>query len=198
MTAISDRRLLALSAFFACMMELCALFLASTDRHWLTHSKRDALLDSSKFVEAEIVQMPEQAHLVEEKKVAAPSPKEAAISKRVGVGRKAKPGENTVTDQNVTQAAPPIPASHGPVVISSPSPKIPSYLQDRNLKASVVIDFAIAADGSSSPRLVGSSGNEELDALAIASAKRWQFRPAEKDHQAIYSKIRLRINFEVN
>lgn len=187
-----------LSAVVACALELFALYLASGDRHWLTHSKKDVLLDSSKFVEAEVVQMPKEAHLTEEKKVAAPAHKEFAISKRAGVGRKAQSSESAMPVQNQTQAAPSMPSSHGPVVISSPSPKLPAYLQEQNLKASVVIDFSIAADGSPNPRLVGSSGNEELDALAIATAKNWQFRPAEKDHQAVYSKVRLRINFEVN
>jgi len=74
---------------------------------------------------------------------------------------------------------------------------IPSYLQDQNFKTSVVIDFFVSALGSVTPKLVGSSGNEELDALALNTAKKWQFRAAEKDHHTIDSKVRLRIIFEV-
>lgn len=74
---------------------------------------------------------------------------------------------------------------------------IPAYLQNQELKTSVVIDFFINSQGGVTPRLVGSSGNEELDAIAIEAVKKWQFRPAENDHHAIDSKVRLRIVFEV-
>jgi TonB family protein len=193
-----DRRALAVSAFLACAMELGAMIWASSDRQCLTQVEKDKLIDSSRFVEAEVLRLPEKAHLVEQKKVAIPAPKETAVSTKVGVGRRAKPGENSVPDHNQTQTAPPLAASHGPIVVSSPLPAIPPYLKDKDLKASVVIDFAVFPDGTTQPRLAGSSGNEELDALAIAAAHRWLFRPAEKDHQAIYAKVRLRINFEVN
>jgi TonB family protein len=61
-----------------------------------------------------------------------------------------------------------------------------------------VIEFLITASGGVTPRLLRSSGNDELDAIALTTVKKWQFRPAEQDHKAIDSKIRLRIVFEVH
>jgi TonB family protein len=51
--------------------------------------------------------------------------------------------------------------------------------------------------GVVTPRLLSSSGNEELDVIALNTSRQWQFRPAESDHVAIDSKVRLRILFEV-
>jgi TonB family protein len=60
-----------------------------------------------------------------------------------------------------------------------------------------VIDFFVDSQGESTPRLVGSSGNEELDAITLATVKKWQFRPAEQDGKPIDAKTRLRVEFEV-
>ena len=142
----------------------------------------------------------EEAHLTEEKHAATPAPPqhEAAISKNPNQGRKSKPNENPFPEQNQTKEGPPMAPTHGPVALFAPPPQIPSYLQNQNLKASAVIDFLITAQGGVTPRLVGSTGNEELDAIALAAARNWQFRPAEKDHKPVDSKVRLRIVFEVN
>ena len=168
-------------------------------QHWIAHPGHTGL-DTEKFIEAQVFEAPpEQAHLVEEKKIAAPKPvtHEATLSKKPNQGREAKPGENAMPEKNVTQAGPPPLATHGPVAVFAPAPTIPEYLKDQEIKSTAVIDFYVTAQGGVNPRLVGSTGNEELDALALATAKKWQFRPAEQDHKPIDSKVRLRIVFEV-
>ena len=153
-------------------------------------------------IEAEIFEKPaEQSHLSEEKpKVRVVQKAEPVLSKRVDMGKAATAEEvnKALQDQNQTEAAKPAPVSHGPVVISSDAPKLPSYLRDQNLKTNVLIEFMIAADGKVEAHLLGTSGNEELDALALRAARDWKFNPAVQNNQPIASKVRLRINFEVN
>lgn len=193
----SKHRVLLWSAGVAFVLEAIIVTATGWEEHWLSHPPKPGQ-DENRFIEAQIYQAPqERPHLVEEKKTASPpAQKEAAISVKPGSG-KANPSPTPFDAENKTESGPKSMPNHGPVVVFSPAPVIPSYLQDKNLKTTVIIDFYISAQGVTTPRLVGSSGNEELDAIALGAAKRWQFRPAEKDHKAIDSKTRLRINFEV-
>jgi TonB family protein len=125
---------------------------------------------------------------------------EVTVSKVLNKGKEASTEMKKVLESdNQTVATSPLEASsHGPVVESAPTPKLPSYLKEQNLKTSILIEFLIAANGQAKANLLGTSGNEELDALALKTAQSWKFRPAKKDGKAIDSKVRLRINFEVN
>lgn len=164
--------------------------------HWLSHPQKTGL-DESRFVEADVFQFPEEAHLVEEKPAAASAPKaEVAISTSPSA-KKTDPASAPLDEENKTESGPKLAPNHGPVAIYAPPPVLPSYLQDQDLHAHVLIDFYVTAQGGVTPRLVGSSGNEELDAIALETVSKWQFRPGEKDHHAIDAKVRLRIIFEV-
>lgn len=179
----------------ALLLEAIVLVAVGTHEQWLGHHEKAA--DESNFIEAQVF-VPQQTHLVEESKPkAAPARREATISKDPNKGREAKPEEKAASEQNKTEGGPKLAATHGPVAIFSPAPKIPPSLEEGDLHTSVVIDFFVAADGSAIPRLVGSSGNEELDAIAIAAAKKWRFQAAEQDHHPLDAKVRLRILFEV-
>jgi TonB family protein len=187
-------------AFLAAFLfEAVVLTLVAWDQHWLAHPQRPTLNDDQ-FIEAQIYQMPPEAHLTApEIAKPAPQPKEAAISKEVGKGRKAKPNESALPESNQTQSSSgPVGATHGPVPIYNPTPILPAYLQNQDINTAVVIEFLITSAGGVTPRLLRSSGNDELDAIAIGTVKKWQFRPAEQDHKAIDSKIRLKIVFEVH
>lgn len=178
----------------ALVLELAVLLLLGTRDQWLLH--RHKALDESNFIEAQVF-IPPETHLVEEKPKATLAKPEATLSKDPAKGREAKPNEKAIPEENKTESGPRLAPTHGPVALFSPAPKIPAYLQENDLHASVVIDFFVAANGSAEPRLVGSSGNEELDAIAIAAAKKWRFQAAETDHKATDAKVRLRILFEV-
>lgn len=184
------------SAGIALLIEAVALTLAGWNGHWMVHPKKSA--DTSNFIEAQVYEAPKETHLVDQAKpVAAPARHEVTLSKIPNHGRQAKPEESKIQEENQTESGPKYAPTHGPIAIFSPPPVIPSYMQDRDLKASVVIDFLVSGQGNTTPRLVGSSGDEELDAIALAAVKKWQFRPAESDHHPIDSKVRLRIVFEV-
>jgi TonB family protein len=191
-----ESKILFAAAGVAFLLESVVLISVGLQQAWLSKPPAKQL-DASQFIEAQMIQAPEEPHLKDEKKIAAPAPKEVALSKKVDQGRVAKPNENPLQDQNQTQGGPALGPTHGPVATFNPAPTIPSYLQNQLLQASVVIDFFVTASGVTTPKLVGSSGNEELDALAIATAKRWQFKPGEKDSKPVDAKVRLRINFKV-
>ena len=179
----------------AIVLEYLLLTGIGIQQHWLAHPQPTIGLDASKFIEAQVFQIPKESHLMEEKKVSAPKPKEVAISKKVGEGKKA---EAKPEEENQTDSGPKMAANHGPVAIVAPLPEIPAYLRDKDISASVVIEFLVNNQGAATPRLIGSSGNEELDAIALRTVTQWQFKPAEQDHKPIDAKVRLRINFQVH
>jgi TonB family protein len=182
------------SIIAALALETIILVAVGTHEHWLPRAAKP--VDESNFIEAQVF-VPPETHLTEEKAQPAVAKPEATISKVANKGREAKPSEKVMPEENKTEGGPPLAPTHGPIATFSPSPKLPSYLQEADLHASVVIDFYVKADGSAEPRLAGSSGNEELDALALETAKKWKFRAGEQDHKAIDSKVRLRIVFDV-
>ncbi|MDR3607543.1 MAG: TonB family protein [Oligoflexia bacterium] len=187
-------------AFIAFALEAAALIVVGSTQHEMVHPRPKAE-NESKFIETEMVQLPKEAPALQEEKPVAAAPKaaEPVLSKVPHQGRETKPNEKPLEEQNqTTSTRTQLGPTHGPVAVYSPSPVIPSYLQNADLHTSAVLDFYITAQGGVMPKLIRSSGNEELDAIAINTAKKWQFRPAEKDHQPIDSKVRLRIQFDVH
>jgi TonB family protein len=181
------------AALKALILEAVALaLLGFSQSHWLSHLSRST--EAADYIEAQVMSLPEEAHLVSQDAAAA-SPEEA-LSKVAGKGKKAKPGQK-LEDKNQTQAGPALGATHGAVALYAPAPVIPPYLRDQQLEASVVIEFLVSADGQAVPRLLGSSGSEELDAIALSTVRKWRFAPAEQEHHPVASKTRLKILFEV-
>jgi TonB family protein len=89
------------------------------------------------------------------------------------------------------------PAIHGAQVLYSPSPRLPEDLASQDLKATVLIEFVIRSDGSATASLAQTSGNRRLDEIALKTASQWRFGPAVGERGPIDSRLRLRINFEV-
>ncbi len=153
--------------------------------------------DSANYVEAQIVQLPADAHLTGA--ATAPDEDEVVFSRKQSHKKKAEKKElPKAPEQNQVNAGPDLGPTHGPVAFYAPAPVIPAYLRDQNLKTSVVIEFLITAQGAVTPRLLESSGNDELDAIALRTASKWQFKPAAQNNIPIDSKTRLRIIFEVS
>jgi TonB family protein len=154
--------------------------------------------NSTDYVEAQIVQLPPNAHLTGAEAVK--DEDEIVFSHKQSPKKKEEKKEKPKTNepQNQVEAGPALGTTHGPVAYYAPEPVIPNYLRDQNLKTSVVIEFLITAQGGVTPRLLDSSGNDELDAIALKTASKWQFKPAAKDNVPVDSKTRLRILFEVS
>jgi hypothetical protein len=82
-----SQRILFRAAALAFVVEFALLTIMGWHSHWLAHpQKRD---NGERFVEAEVFQMPKLDHLVEEKKISAPQPHEAVLSKVPNQGKKA-------------------------------------------------------------------------------------------------------------
>lgn len=149
---------------------------------------------SAQYVDAQILQLPPNAVL--RGAVAAVPDDEIVYNPRRKHPKPVKKADPP-PGQNQVKAAPGLGPTQGPVALYSPAPVIPGYLRNQNLKASVVIEFLITAQGRVTPRLLDSSGSGELDAIALDTASKWQFKPATRGDVPVDSKTRLRILFEV-
>ncbi len=99
--------------------------------------------------------------------------------------------------------APPAPLPAAPLVtaavpVSQPKPSIPDDLRDSDLSTDFNALFTVHADGTASVKMVSSTGNQTLDALALDAARRWTFRPATRGGQPVESFLRLRVEFSVS
>lgn len=192
----SHSKVLLKSSILALVLEAIFLTGIGWHEHWLAHPQKTST-DENQFIEAQIYEIPPKSHLIDEKKSPSPPPKpETPLSRIPGHGTPQK-HPSTIEEKNQTETGPRMASTHGPVAIYAPSPIIPPYLQDKELKTSIIFEFFVNAQGHATPHLVQSTGNEELDAIALKSVLKWQFRPAEKDNKPLESKVRLRILFEV-
>jgi len=152
--------------------------------------------DSTNYIEVQILQMPANVHLSGQ--TAAADEDEVIFNPRhphrKPIQKQPPPQAET---RNQVDQGPDLGPTHGPVALYAPAPVIPQYLRNQNLKTSVVIEFLITAQGLVTPRLLDSSGTEELDAIAINTVSKWKFKPAAQNNEPIDSKTRLRIVFEV-
>jgi TonB family protein len=152
---------------------------------------------SNDLIATQLLQMPANAHLSAEQAV---TDDDEVYFNPKHPHRKPvkKEPPKKVEEQNQADQAPDLGPTHGPVALYAPAPVIPSYLRDQNLKTNVVIEFIISAKGMVTPRLLASSGSDELDSVALSTVNKWKFKAAAKDNTAIDSKTRLRIMFEVH
>ena len=188
---LSERRLFLICAILALFTEVGIIMLSGA------HLSRSVFYapPPKELTEVELVTLPEEPYLVSANAPKESAPEETLSDKKVS----AKPSNHALSQpsSNQIQNGKPLSATHGPVLIESPAPVIPDYLKSQDLNAKVVIEFSVFSNGNINPKLLISSGNEELDQIALATAKKWKFYPAEKEHQAIDAKVRLRILFEV-
>lgn len=120
----------------------------------------------------------------------------------------AKPEAVKVAKNDVKPAPEPVkttaPAPKAPVLTDveptySPQPSIPDDLRTDALDKTFVAEFVVSASGTPSDvKVAQSTGNDELDRLALDTAKKWKFKPATRDGQPIESRIRLHIEFQVS
>lgn len=74
---------------------------------------------------------------------------------------------------------------------------VPDSLRDADYKSSVGVRFEIAADGSFSVSLRSSSGSGELDDRVLSAARRWRWKPALRDGEAVSSVMNVRVEIVV-
>lgn len=94
----------------------------------------------------------------------------------------------------------PAPPPHMPVVVeaeplSQPQPQIPDDLSYDDIHGDFQALFSVQASGDATVKMVASTGDPRLDALALDAARHWTFRPATVDGKPVDSYRRLSIQF---
>jgi TonB family protein len=84
------------------------------------------------------------------------------------------------------------------VGIFTPAPTYPSEARRRNIEGSVLVELAIASDGSCAVRrILESSGFSPLDDAVRSAVLRWKYRPASVDGRSDTLMKRLRFTFRL-
>ena len=132
---------------------------------------------------------PEPAPKIVPKPTAAPKPPTAKTTERQDKPRPTAPA---------APARPAAPAgpSTGPVCISKPDPTYPAALEERGIGGSVTVLLSIDAAGRVTDATVAkSSGQPALDRSALTGVRRWRFKPALRQGQAIAATTRINVVF---
>ena len=79
----------------------------------------------------------------------------------------------------------------------TPEPEISPELHEQCFKSSCIAKFDIKKDGKTSVALLTSSGSPEVDDIALNTLRRWKFKPATLDGQAVDSARKIKVEFEV-
>jgi protein TonB len=108
----------------------------------------------------------------------------------------------------ITKLATPAPMPKQPVFTEAepalpleqePQPTIPDDLRAEALDKTCVVVCTVSPDGKATDVKVSqSSGNSELDNLALDAARKWKFKPGTRDGEPIESTVNLHIEFQVS
>lgn len=82
-----------------------------------------------------------------------------------------------------------------PVVMDKPA--YPPELRAALKEGKVVLDIIVKSDGTVGDVTIVSSDEEAFSRAAVEAASTWKFKPAEKDGQAVESRIRIPIPFKI-
>jgi protein TonB len=85
-----------------------------------------------------------------------------------------------------------------PQPVSSPAPRYPRVAQRRGDSGTVLLRVHVGPDGVPySVDLVQGSGSRELDRAASDAVRRWRFRPAVRNGQAVAGTVQVPITFNL-
>lgn len=92
-----------------------------------------------------------------------------------------------------TEAEPAVPTDQ------EPKPEIPDDLRQEALDKTFTAEVTVSPDGTPTEVKVSqSTGNDELDRIALETAKKWKFKPGTRDGEPVESVVRLHIEFQVS
>jgi len=84
-----------------------------------------------------------------------------------------------------------------PRPISQRSPIYPPELKRNKIQGTVVLEFIVRSDGSTSNIKVSKSDNPGFEEPAIRAVRRWRFEPGQKDGKAVNTRVRIPIPFTI-
>lgn len=85
-----------------------------------------------------------------------------------------------------------------PVPISSPPPRYPSRAMQRRETGTVRVQVQVGVDGAPTDvSVLESSNSRDLDRAALDAVRRWRFRPAQHDGQAVAGTVIVPIAFKL-
>jgi len=84
------------------------------------------------------------------------------------------------------------------LAIECPQPELPAEHNEQGIKTCCCARFTIETDGKFTVKLVSSTGSQEVDDIALATLKRWKFKPAQLNGKAIKSCRKIKIEFEID
>lgn len=108
------------------------------------------------------------------------------------------PVQGPVADNSQQNNAPTAGLAPGsvPVAISRPAPRYPSDALRNGESGTVLVRIEVGADGEpTAVSVVARSGSRSLDRAAVQAAKRWRFRPAQRDGRAVTGAVEVPIEF---
>jgi protein TonB len=80
----------------------------------------------------------------------------------------------------------------------NPQPDYPLSARRKGWEGRVLVEVLVSPEGRAREvKLARSSGHEILDAAALDAVRDWQFRPAERNGQAVAGRIRVPISFRL-
>lgn len=83
------------------------------------------------------------------------------------------------------------------LAIECPQPELTAEHNEQGIKTSCSARFVIDEVGKFSVRLVSSTGSQEVDDMALATLRRWKFKPAQLNGKAVKSSRKIKIEFEI-
>lgn len=88
--------------------------------------------------------------------------------------------------------------SEPPVPVRTVAPDIPFEFSRTGDTGLVTVSFLVDEKGQVQDATVAKSSHRELEDPAIKAIKKWRFKPARKDGNAVAVRVSIPIKFEIN
>lgn len=82
--------------------------------------------------------------------------------------------------------------------ISKPKPEIPAELRRQPMNVSVMVKFAVGADGSVAAELIQATPNPKLNQWLLETFRRWRFFPAIHFDQPVKSELIITVPIKIH
>ncbi len=82
-----------------------------------------------------------------------------------------------------------------PVPVRTPPPQYPNSLRRDGVTGIVTVAIVVDDKGAVVSAAINKSSNPEFDAPSLDAVKKWKFKPATKDNQAVAAKVIVPLHF---